>query len=234
MAWKGAGACVTFLAIAARELLAHRLDHLPLTGLRLQRPRHVLAELAQPVAAAARARRRRRDHHTFAGKMVGERIAVGTLARKSAHVCRLGDGLFRRQFHPLWRWLPALRTSAPIDRPSAPSAPTVVRNLALQLGDPQLLPRDQRQVLGRFGPGDGQFRSHLKGVRALDEQPPLSGRRYRREERRERDPCDAVNHKFGDLWRPKMRPTPSFFHAHPALFGLHVSCGFRQSIPSSI
>ena len=33
-------------AVPARELLPHRLDHLPTPGCRLQRPRHVLAELA--------------------------------------------------------------------------------------------------------------------------------------------------------------------------------------------
>ena len=38
------------LAIAAGELLPHRLDHLPLTGLRFQRARHILAELAQAIA----------------------------------------------------------------------------------------------------------------------------------------------------------------------------------------
>ena len=41
------------LAVAAGELLPHRLDHLPLTRQRFQRPRHVLAELAQAIAAAA-------------------------------------------------------------------------------------------------------------------------------------------------------------------------------------
>ena len=49
-----------------------RLDNLPLTGLRLQRPRDLLAELAQAIAAAALARRRRRNHHAFARKMARE------------------------------------------------------------------------------------------------------------------------------------------------------------------
>src|SRR5271154_3099074 len=65
------------LAVAARELLAHRLDHLPLTRHRFQRPGHVFAELAQATAAAALARRRRINHNALAGKMVGEGITFG-------------------------------------------------------------------------------------------------------------------------------------------------------------
>ncbi|MCI4680902.1 hypothetical protein K9U33_20060 [Rhodoblastus acidophilus] len=48
-------------------------------------------------------------------------------------------------------------------------------NLALQLGDPQLLLRDQRQIFGRLGPGDGQFRSDFNGVRTLDNQRRFQG-----------------------------------------------------------
>src|SRR5258708_22028130 len=73
------------LAVAARELLAHRLDHFPLARHRFQRPGHVFAELAQAIAAAAFTRRWRIDHHALAGKMIGERVAFGARARKSAH-----------------------------------------------------------------------------------------------------------------------------------------------------
>ena len=85
------------LAVAARELLAHRLDHLPLTRHRFQRPGHVFAELAQAIAAAAFARRRRIDHNALAGKMIGEGIAFGARARKSANSRRPGDGFFGRK-----------------------------------------------------------------------------------------------------------------------------------------
>src|SRR3954465_80919 len=47
-------------------------------------------EFAQAIAAAAFTRHRRIDHHALAGKMIGERIAFGTRARKSAHARRLG------------------------------------------------------------------------------------------------------------------------------------------------
>ena len=85
------------LAVPAGELLPHRLDHLPLARHRFQGPGHVLAQLAQAVAAAAFARRRRIDHHPLARQMLGEGLALGALARKSAHRRRLGDSSFRRQ-----------------------------------------------------------------------------------------------------------------------------------------
>ena len=44
----------------------------------------------------------------------------------------------------------------------------------------------------------------------------------------------SFNHKSCDLWRPKIRAIPYVLWVQPALFGLHVSCGFRQSIPSNI
>jgi hypothetical protein len=43
-------------------------------------------------------------------------------------------------------------------------------DLALQLGDPQLLLGDQCHVFGRLGPCDHQFRGHLQGSGALNEQ----------------------------------------------------------------
>ena len=116
-----------FLAIPASELFAHRLDHLPLARHRFQRPGHVFAELAQAIAAAAFTRRRRIDHHALAGKMIGERIAFGALARKSAYRRRPGDGSSRPQARLPWRWLPALRTSAPTGRSAETNALTAVR-----------------------------------------------------------------------------------------------------------
>jgi hypothetical protein len=85
------------LAIAAGELLPYRLDHLPLARHYFQRARHVLAELAQAVAAAALASRRRLDHHPLARQMLGEGLALGALAHKSTHRRRLRHGPFRRQ-----------------------------------------------------------------------------------------------------------------------------------------
>jgi hypothetical protein len=69
-----------------------------LTRHRFQRPGHVFAKLAQASAAAARASYRRIDHHAFAWEMLGEGLALGVLACKSAHGRRLGEGALRRKF----------------------------------------------------------------------------------------------------------------------------------------
>lgn len=73
------------LAVAAGELLPNRLDHLPLARHHFQRPRHVLAEFAQAIAAAAFTSGRRIDHHPLARKVLGEGLALGALAGKSEH-----------------------------------------------------------------------------------------------------------------------------------------------------
>ena len=62
------------LARAARELLAHMLDHLPLPRDHLQRLGHVLAQLVQS-AAAARAGRGRRIDHALARQVIRQRPA---------------------------------------------------------------------------------------------------------------------------------------------------------------
>ncbi len=86
-----------FLAIAAGELLPDRLDHLPLARHQFQRPRHVLAELAKAIAAAAFTSRRSFDHHPLPGKVLREGLALSALERKSAHRRRLRHGSFRRK-----------------------------------------------------------------------------------------------------------------------------------------
>ncbi len=78
------------------KLLPHGLDHLPPARLRLQRPRHILAELAQAETAAAFAPLRRIDHHPFSGKMLRESIALRGPPGEAANVRRPGDGSLRR------------------------------------------------------------------------------------------------------------------------------------------
>src|SRR6266851_714088 len=68
------------LAVAAGELLADVLDHLPLTRDHLQRLGDVLAQLAQPRAATAQAGGRARLDHPLARQMRGERMARRALA----------------------------------------------------------------------------------------------------------------------------------------------------------
>ena len=52
---------------------------------------------------------------------------------------------------------------------------TLPVDLALQLGDPQLLLGDQRHVFGRLGAGDRQFRGDFQSLRARDDQRRLQG-----------------------------------------------------------
>ena len=107
--------------------------------------------------------------------MVGERIALGALARKSAHRRRPGDGLFRRQFvfggagFQLFE-----RQRQLVDQPRRALRSLPV-DLALQLGDPQLLLGDQRTVFRRFRAGDRQLRCDLQRLRALDRQRRFQG-----------------------------------------------------------
>lgn len=83
------------LAVTAGELLPHRLDHLPLPRDHFPRLRHILAELAQAVAAAAGASCRRFDDDPLARQMHRKGLALGgALAHKS---------LDRRRFRHLER-----------------------------------------------------------------------------------------------------------------------------------
>jgi len=68
------------LAVAAGELLADKLDHLPLPRDDLQRLGDVLAQLAPPRAATAQANSRARLDHPLTPQMLGEGLARRRLA----------------------------------------------------------------------------------------------------------------------------------------------------------
>src|SRR5260221_11513870 len=68
------------LAIAAGELLAAMLDHLPLPREHLQRLGDVLAQFTPPRAAAAKAGDRSRLYHPPARRMLREGLACRALA----------------------------------------------------------------------------------------------------------------------------------------------------------
>jgi len=128
----------------------------------LQRPRHVLAQLAQARAAAAFALCRRIDHYPFTRQMVGEGVALGTAAREAAHRRRPGDHLLRRQLilgGACFQLLEGQRQL--VDQTPRPFRGLPVL-LALQLGDHQLLMGDQRRVLGRLGARHSQFRLDMR------------------------------------------------------------------------
>ena len=78
------------LAIPARELLAHILDHLPLARDHFQGLGDDLSELAQPIAATAITSRRRWHDHTLPRQMLGERLACRALALVGGDLCCLG------------------------------------------------------------------------------------------------------------------------------------------------
>jgi hypothetical protein len=78
------------LAVPAGELLADMLDHLPLARDHFQRLGDVLAQLAQPLAAAANASGRSRHDHPLARQMLGEGLARGALAAEGRHRGGLG------------------------------------------------------------------------------------------------------------------------------------------------
>ncbi|CAJ0877680.1 hypothetical protein AMST5_02900 [freshwater sediment metagenome] len=163
------------LAIPAGELLPNGLDHLPLPRLRFQRPCHILSELAQAIAAAAFACRRWVDHHALAGKMVGERIAVGTLARKSGDRCRSGNCLFRRKFVFCRAGFQLFEGERQlIDQARRALRPLPV-DLPLQFRDPQLLLRNQRHVFRRFRAGDRQFRRNVQALGLRNGQRRFQG-----------------------------------------------------------
>jgi len=134
------------LTIAAGEPFPHRLDHFPLTRLRFQRSRHVIAELAQPMAATALASRRRINHHALAGEMVRERVAVGSLAREAGHRGRLDDGLLGRQFVFCCAGLQLFESERQLIYQARRAFRSLSVDLALQLRNPQFLLGDQRNV----------------------------------------------------------------------------------------
>ena len=74
------------LAVAAGELFADMLDHLPLPRNDLQRLGDILAQFAQPCAAAAQAGRRCRLDHPLAPQMRGEGLARRPLADEGRHI----------------------------------------------------------------------------------------------------------------------------------------------------
>ena len=112
------------LAMAAGELLAHRLDHLPAARDHLQRLGYVLADLRQLVRAATRTGGRRGYHHALPRQMLGERLARQAAAGEALDLRRAGGRLFgcqlvlgrarlklvKLEFHLVEKPLLALRT----------------------------------------------------------------------------------------------------------------------------
>src|SRR4029079_4955628 len=77
------------LTVAAAELLADVLDHLPLPRDHCERLGDVFAQVAQPGTAAALAVRGCGLDHSLSRQMLGERLARRPLAGKRHHIRRL-------------------------------------------------------------------------------------------------------------------------------------------------
>ena len=87
---------------------------------------------------------------------------------------RLGDCLLRRQFvfgRVGFQLFERQRQLVDQSRRALRSLPV---DLALELGDPQLLLGNQRAVFRRLRPGDRQLRGNLQGLRALDASASFS------------------------------------------------------------
>ena len=87
--------------------------------------------------------------------MIGERVALGAAAGESADRRRPGGRLFRRQFaspgFELFKFERQL-----VDQPRRALRPLPV-DLALELGDPELLRGDQRDVFEVFARATARF-----------------------------------------------------------------------------
>ena len=109
--------------------------------------------------------------------MVGERVALGAPAGEGAHRRRLRGRLLRRKlvFRGAGRHLLELERQL-VNQPLRPLRPLPI-DLALELGDPQLLRGDQRHVLRGFRLRDRQLRRDFEASRTLGDQRRLEGRR---------------------------------------------------------
>ena len=100
--------------------------------------------------------------------MLGEGGAFGGAPREAAHVRRLRGGLFCRQFIFRRARFEFFEGERQLLDQSRRTFRTLAADLTLQLGDPQLLRRDQRHVFRRLGARDRQLR--LQGGVLLDER----------------------------------------------------------------
>src|SRR5436190_19098032 len=150
------------LAIAAGELLAHRLDQLEAARDLLQRLGHILTDLRQPRSTAAGTGRWSLNDDALALDVIRPWLAHRPLAHERADILRLrhcglrgelilarrGDEFFELQLQLLQQPRRAL------------GALTV--QFAFELLDPQLEMRDQRLVVRQLRPRTGSYRLGLQ------------------------------------------------------------------------
>ena len=159
------------LAVAAGELLADVLDHLPGRD-HLQRLGDVLAQLGQPRAAAAGAGRWARLDHPLARQMLGKGLARRPLAGEGRHVRGLGRGDLGGDFVLGGRGLQFLQLQLHLVQQPDRALRARAIELALELLDLQLQMRDQGLVVGLLSPDSSRPRRERRSA-------PPSAFRYR-------------------------------------------------------
>ena len=158
------------LAVAAGELLAHRLDHLPLAWDHLQRLGDILAEFRQFRRAAARAGLGCRNDHALAWQMLGEWLARRPLALEGLDgLCadrrRLGRQfiLSRRCFQVVKLQLHLIQQPGFAFRPAAVKLPPQLLDLQLQMGNQRF-----RRGVHRLRASRSGFRPNPRGALCED------------------------------------------------------------------
>jgi len=214
------------LAVAAGELLAHRLDDLPPARDDLQRVGDVLAHLHQPGRAAGGAGAGRGQHDALARQVLGEGLAHRLAALEGGD---LGLRLRRRRFGKRLvhgrRRLQRLQLQLElVEQPLLAFGAMAVERAAQRLdlqpqtGDQRLASRQRRLRMRGLG-GDGV------GARLGRRERGAQGCDFRGGVDHAPSPPAPAGAVEGD--RPPRPPL-----SQPAAAGRQVCRGFRQSMPS--
>ena len=161
------------LAVPAGELLAHRLDHLPLARNDLQRLGDVLAQLRQARAATAGAGRRPGNDDPLARQMLGERLARRALAGEGRNLGGPGRRTLGGELILGGRGFQLLELQLELVEQPGAALGALAEAIAPELLDLQLEMGDQRLVVGGLGPQGGRFRCHRDQLLLACQQQPL-------------------------------------------------------------
>ena len=218
------------LAFPTRELLPHRLDHLPLPRDHLQRLGDILAQFRQLRRPAAGTAFWHGDHNALARQMIGERLARRPLALERLHSLRpdrrsLGRQLvlgrcrlqiFELKFHLIQQPRFALRTAAV-------KLPPELLDLQLEMGVQCFTAGEVRLSIGRFGLDNRCI--GLSYDARITLRPDHRVSRSKIGWQRFKFRCHSATESYSSKTSKQNR--------HPTEVGRQVSCGLRQSIPES-
>ena len=229
------------LATPAGELLAHRLDDLPLTRDHLQRLGHVLADLRQLVRTAAPAGCRRRNHLPLARNMRRERLAGRLAAGEPLDLRGLRRRLLGRQLVLGRARLELVELQFQLVEKTLLALRALPEELAPELLDGQLQKGDLGLGVGHLRRRDGSPRLGLGrlrlGLRSLGLRlgSLALGRHEGRPQCRDIGPACHRRDRITAPDSPLQQSSPvsRFAADQPARDGRQLSTGFRQSIPSS-